>query len=230
MNNIFKTISIFAVILISIISTLLKIDNIFIFILDIIFSSIFIFYIGRENKRHTGFLKHMIIFLFWNITYFVIKDGFIISNDKLIDILKNSILLKDVFLNILPAIAYGYLLSIFTNEKISTSIIFQIILVGLSIYFSNEIFFLCAVFLFGRLFDDRKKLDINNSFFEFFNNFNFGIYIFHKFILDLLIYFNIAKYGSISDVFGSLVIIYIISLIIGYYSIHLPIIRKLIEA
>ena len=60
MNNIFKTISIFAVILISIISTLLKIDNQIIFILDIIFSSIFIFYIGRENKRQTGFLKHML--------------------------------------------------------------------------------------------------------------------------------------------------------------------------
>lgn len=229
MNNIFKTISIFAVVLITIISTLLKINNHIIFILNIIFSSIFLFYIGRESKKQNGFLKYMIIFLFWNITYYVIKNGVIISNDKLLDILKNSVLLKDVFLNILPAIAYGYFLSIFTKDTKSISIVFQIILVGLSIYFNNEIFFLCAVFLFGRLFNNKKKLDIDNNFFDFFNNFNFTIYVFHKFILDLLIYFNIAKYGSISDVFGSLVIIYIISLIIGYYLIHLPIIKNLID-
>lgn len=227
MNNILKTISIFGLIIITLTSTLFNINNYVTLVLEIIFSSIFMFYIGKESNGQKGFIKFLIIFLFWNITYFVIKNGIFISNDKLLDIIIDSILLKNVYLSILPAIAYGYLLDIFTFGRKPVSIIFQIILVVLSIYLKNIIFLLCAVFLFGKSF--KNKNIIHTSFFDFFNNFNFSIYILHKFILELLIYLNITKLNSISDLFGSLVIIYIISLIFGYYAIHLPIIKNLIK-
>ena len=60
------------------------------------------------------------------------------------------------------------------------------------------------------LLNYKNKSTININLFNFFNKYNFIIYILHKFILDLLIYLNIVKYHSISDLFGSLIIIYII--------------------
>lgn len=227
MNNILKTISILVLVIITLLSALFNINNYLILALEIVFSSIFIFYIGKESNKKKGFIKFFIIFLFWNITYFVIKNGIFISNDKLLDIIVNSILLKNIYLNILPAIAFGYLLNIFTFKKKYINIVFQIILIILAIYLKNIIFLLCAVFLFGRLF--KNKNIIHTSFFDFFNNINFTTYILHKFILELLMFLNIIKTNSISDFFGSLIIIYIISLIFRYFMIYLPIIKNLIK-
>lgn len=232
MNNILKTISILGIIIITLVNTLFEINNEITFILEIVFSSIFLFFLGIEssNKNKKEFIRYLIIFLIWNTTYFVIKDGIFISNSKVLSILLDSILLKKVYLNILPAVTLGYLISIFTNNKKFISIIFQIVLVSLSIFFKNVILLLCSVFLFGRLLNYKNKSTININLFNFFNKYNFIIYILHKFILDLLIYLNIVKYHSISDLFGSLIIIYIIGLIIGYYFIVFPIINKIAKA
>lgn len=223
MNKLFKVLSILTLIFISVFTNLFNYNKDIIKILTIIFTCIFCFFTGRtsyNDKRIRN--KYIIIYLIWNMSYLTFTNSL-----KDINNIINTLLLKEVYLDILPTLAISYIiLSITKNNKIYKYI--SIILLGtLFIIFNNYIFLYSLIFMIGSITTFKLK-NINNKILDLIDYTNIGIYILHKILLYLLINLNIISFNSISDLIGSVVFIYVIGFIISYYLKMWPLIRNII--
>lgn len=231
MRNTLKSLSIFMIVSTYFCSILFDIN---INIITIIFTSLYIFIEGSTIIKYNSkiwlknyILKFTIMLLFWNITYLVINNGIFINNSDLLDIIKNTILLKNIHFDLLESLLICYLFIPFINKK-KLLIIIEIILLPSFILFKNSMILYIFIFIIGMLLNNIKYKKSNNTIVNVLNKYNISIYIFHKFIIDILIYSNIISINNIPDLIGSLVLTYIIGIIIGIYMNFLPFIRKLI--
>lgn len=223
MNKLFKVLSILTLIFISVFTNLFDYDKDIIKILTIIFTCIFCFFTGRTSYNDKKIRnKYILIYLIWNMSYLTFTNSL-----KDINNIINTLLLKEVYLDILPTLAISYIiLSITKNNKIYKYI--SVILLGiLFIIFNNYIFLYSLVFIIGNITTFKLK-NINNRLLNLIDYTNIGIYILHKILLYLLINLNIISFNSISDLIGSVVFIYVIGFIISYYLKMWPLIRNII--
>lgn len=189
---------------------------------NIIFSSIYAFINTKEQNGKYVFIRYIFMYFIWNMTYLTITN----IND--IDNIKSTILFKNVYIDLLASNFISYTILYFTKNNKIINIIFSLIFIIISIYLKNPIYLYVSITIISKITKDIKFKSINNKFLDIINNYSLGIYIFHIFLLKIILKLNIINYNNISDLIGSIIFIYIIGIIISYYFKILPILRKLI--
>lgn len=234
MKTILKILSIFGLITTNYINILFSTDKTIILILSLIFVSIFLFLDGTSiklfNKKiwfKNYILKYIILLLFWNITYLVIKNGLFINNNEVFNIVKDTILLKNIIFELFKILIICYIFIPLVNKKIFLTIS-EIILIIMLIIFKEPIFIYIIFFILGMLLNNIKLNNSRNNILNIINQHTNTIYIFHIFIIQILLYLDIISKNSISDLIGAITLTYLLSTLSASYFKFLPIIRRLL--
>lgn len=223
MSKLFRTLSILALIFISVFTNLFNYNKNIVNILIILTTCIFCFFKGKDAYDDKSIRnKYIILYLIWNMSYLTFNNSF-----KDINNIIDTILLKRVYLDILPTLAISYIILSISKNKNIYKYIFILLLITLFIIFKNYIYLYSAIFIIGNLCTFKLK-KINSKVLNLLDYTNIGIYILHKILLYILLTTKIISYGSISDLFGTIIFIYVIGFIICYYLKLWPIIRNII--
>lgn len=223
MNNLIKVLSIFFLIFISLFIRTFN-HNEFIFNIFITaLSAIYIFFKANNinNERHYV-TKYILIYFIWNMTYLSIKHSLNDFNN-LID----TLLLKNVYLDILPSLALICIFIKISNNKKYLNVIFSLVFLILFIFTKNNIFLYSAIGITSNIINLSLKY-INNKFLNTISEYNLGIYIFHKEFIRILLAFELLKYNNFIDLIGCLILIYMLCTIMCYFIKRIPIIRNII--
>ena len=234
MKTIIKFLSLFGLILTNYINLLFSIEKTIIIILNIIFISLFVFIEGNKIKTFNKkiwlknyILKYVILLLFWNVTYLVIKQGLFINNKEFFEIAIDTILLKNIIFELFKILIICYLFIPLVNKKIFL-IIAEIISIILLLIFKDFIFIYISIFILGMLLNSIIIKNSKNKILNIINDHSDAIYIFHIFLIQILLILNIISKNNISDLIGALVLTYLIGTLSSIYFKFLPIIRNLL--
>ena len=223
MKKLIKCICIFALIFINVYIHLFSFNKTLIDILLITFNSIYCLFSGRESfpyKEDT--FRYIFIYIFWNMNYLVF-----IKHLSSLDSLINTLLFKNVFIDILAVLAISNILLLIIKQKRILNIIFSCIFIILFIFLKNYIFIYVSIFLIGNILKLKDLFSVRTNIFKIIDYTSIGILIVHKLLLFLLIDSKVIS-SNISDFIGSIVLIYVIGFTLSYYIKQFPIIRNII--
>lgn len=233
MKKIIKILAILGIVTIYSLSLTFNINNTILHYLNILFISAFIFFEGNnyrsfnKNKYISDIIRLFFIYFFFNVSYLVFTKGILIKNDILIDIIKDTLTLKNVIFDLFAAMLICNLFRIFIKKKKVLTVI-EILLIPMFIYFKNEYIIYIIVFNFSLLLNRINIKNVNKQMINILNDSYITIYIFNKIILYLLLNINLVNYNNLSDLIGIIVLSYLFGTISKIYLSYLPIIRKLI--
>ena len=223
MKKIIKCICIFALICINVYTYLFSYNEFITNNLILLFTLIFCILFGNESyKSYTSTLKYIIAYIFWNMNYLVF-----IKHINTLNSFIDTLLFKNVFIDILAILAIGNIILVIINNKKILNIIFTILFIILFIILKNNIFIYIVAFLIGNIIKLKDSINIKTNIFKIIDYSNIGILVFHYIILFLLIKGNII-HPNISDYIGTIVLIYIVGISTSYYLKLFPIIRNII--
>ena len=223
MKKLIKCICIFALIFINVYIHLFSFNKTFIDILLITFTSIYCLFSGKESfpyKEDT--FRYIFIYIFWNMNYLAF-----IKHLSSLDSLINTLLFKNVFIDILAVLAISNILLLIIKQKRILNIIFSCIFIILFIFLKNYIFIYVSIFLIGNILKIKDLFSVRTNIFKIIDYTSIGILIIHKLLLFLLIDSKVIS-SNISDFIGSIVLIYVIGFTLSYYIKQFPIIRNII--
>ena len=196
----------------------LLINNLIIF-----FTLIFCLLLGKDSYPYKlNTIKYIIMYIFWNMNYLVF-----IKHLNTLDSIINTLLLKNVFIDILAVLAIGNILLLISKTHNYLKIIISCIFIILYIIFKNNIFIYTSIFLIGNILNLKDMMYIKTNIFKIIDYSNIGILIFHYIILFILLESKIIN-PSISDFIGTIVLIYVIGISLSTYIKIFPIIGEII--
>lgn len=223
MKKIIKFLCIFALIFINVYIHMFPYNKSLVDILIIIFTSIFCLLLGRESYCYKhDMIKYIVIYIFWNMNYL-----FFVKHLSTLDCFINTLLFKNVFIDILAVLAIGnILLYIFKLNK-NLNILFSIIFIILYIIFNINVFIYVSIFLIGNILKLKDLIGVKGNFFKIMDNLNIGILILHKLVLYLVLNSNFIT-PTISNFIGTIVLIYVVCTAITFYVKAYPLIGDII--
>ena len=223
MKKIIKCLCILALIAINVYIHLYDYNELLVNNLILSFTLIFCLLLGKDSFAYRpDAIKYILIYIFWNMNYLVLIKHF-----SSLDGIINTLLFKNVAIDILAVLAIGNILLLIINHRQILNIIFSIIFLILFIIFKNTIFIYVTVFLIGNILKIKDLFAVRGNIFKTIDYLSVGILIFHKIALYLLINSNIIK-STTSDFIGTIVLTYIVGIVISYYIKAYPIIREII--
>lgn len=222
MNKLIRIFSILVLIFISVFSSLYSYNSFLINILIIVFSSLFCFFTGRDMDSNDFSFKYIILYIFWNMNYLVFIKHLGTLNSFI-----NTFLLKDVYIDLLATLAIVNIILLILKDKKLIKLIMSILFLICSIIFKNNIFLYVFITLIGNLCTFKSLFKIYNPIITTLDYLDISILILHRIFLFLLIDNKVIS-SNISDLLGTIVLIYVFGFCISYYLKIFPVIRKLI--
>ena len=223
MKKIIKCVCILALISINVYIHLFSYNELLINNLIIIFSLIFCLLLGKESYPYkSNTFKYIIIYIFWNMNYLVF-----IRHLSTLDSFINTLLLKNVFIDILAVLALGNILLLFTKTNNYLKIILSFIMIIMYLLLKNNIFIYTSIFLVGNVLKLKDIIDIKTNIFNIIDSYNIGIFIIHYIVLFLLLNSRLIN-PNLSDYIATIVLIYVIGIPLSAYIKVFPIISEII--
>lgn len=223
MKKLIKCLCILALITINVYIHLFSYNELLINNLIILFTLIFCLLLGRDSysyKKHT--IKYVIMYIFWNMNYLVF-----IKHLNTIDSLINTLLFKNVFIDILAVLAISNIILLITKTNRISKLIISCGFILLYILLKNNIFIYTSILLIGNILPIKDVIPIRTNIFKTIDYLNIGILIIHYAVLFLLLNSQLI-HSNISDFIGTIVLIYVIGISTSYYIKVFPIIGEII--
>ena len=212
MNKLIRMLCIFSLICISVYTSVFKYNDLLINNLIVFITLVYSFFIGTvSNCGKKNMIRYIIIYIFWNMNYLVF-----IKHINTTDSFISTLLLNNIYLDILAVLAVGNILLFITKKNKYLKLIFAIISMIGFMLLKNYIFTYISIFLIGNILKFKNVSKNTNNFINTFASLHLSIYIIHKIFIYLLVENKIIT-ASITDLIGTIVLIYILGFCFCYY-------------
>ena len=212
MNKLIRMLCLFSLICISVYTSLFRYNDVLINNLIIFITLTYSFFIGTEsNPSKKSAIRYSIIYIFWNMNYLIFIKGI-----STLDGFISTLLLNNIYLDVLAVLAIGNIVILITKKNKYLNLILSIIALIAFILLKNYIFAYISIFLIGNILEFKNTSKNTNNFIDTFSSVHLSIYIIHKIFIYALLEMNLIT-ASISDLIGTVVLIYVLGFCFCYY-------------